>query len=120
MSRKLSDLSPAFKPKAYEFLAKLVEAQIYVCIVDTLRTEAEQAANLKNGVSWTKNSRHLTGDAIDVCPWDQYQLNGGPDKLQWDTKDPVWRRIGAIAKGCGLIWGGDWAVRDFGHVELPR
>jgi peptidoglycan L-alanyl-D-glutamate endopeptidase CwlK len=118
VSRALSDLSPRFRPLAYEFLAKLVESGIHVLIVDTLRTPEEQAENIRRGVSWTPHSRHLTGDAIDVCPYEVFALSG-PDKLQWDPAHPVWTRIGRVAESCGLVWGGRWAQRDLGHVEAP-
>lgn len=115
MSRKLDDLSPRFRPLAVELLARCVEAGIYVLIVDTLRTPAEHAANLANGVSWTKHSKHLDGDAIDICPYETYQLKG-PDKLAWND-GPTWQRIGALGKALGLRWGGDWAQKDLGHFE---
>lgn len=117
MSRRLNDLSDRFRPLAFELLARLAEARIPVLIVDTLRTPAEQEENIRRGVSWTKNSKHLTGDAIDVCPFDVFQLHG-PDKLKWDSHDPVWTKIGEIGEELGLRWGGRWKVRDMGHFEL--
>lgn len=119
MSRRLDDLSPAFRPLADKFLAKLVEDGICVMVIDTLRTEAEHAENLRKGVSWTIRSKHLDGDAIDVCPYEQYMLHG-TKKLEWDADDPVWQRIGQHAEACGLRWGGRWKRKDLGHVELVR
>jgi peptidoglycan LD-endopeptidase CwlK len=117
MSRKLNDLSPRMKLHAIELLARLVEAGIPVMIVDTLRTPEEHAANLAAGTSWIKHSKHLDGDAIDIAPFEQYQLYG-PDKLQWNAADPVWQRIGAIGESLGLIWGGRWKTKkDMGHFE---
>jgi len=107
------------RPLVVEFLARLVEAGIVVMIVDTLRTKEEQTANVAKGVSWTMNSKHLTGDAIDVCPYETFLLHG-PDKLKWDAADPVWARIGAIGQACGLKWGViKGGVRiDLGHFEF--
>lgn len=116
MSRKLDDLSREFKPLAIELLARLAEAQIPVMVIDTLRTAEEQAENILKGVSWTLNSKHLTGDAIDICPYAVFQLHG-PDKLQWDSSDPVWQQIGVIGERLGLRWGGRWKQRDLGHFE---
>jgi len=116
MSRALDDLSPVFKPLAMALLARCVEAQIPVIIVDTLRTQAEHSANLAKGVSWTKHSKHLDGLAIDICPYAQYDLHGR-DKLQWDGGDPIWFRIGAIGEKLGLRWGGRWSTPDLGHFE---
>lgn len=115
MSRRLDDLSQAFRPLACELLARCIEAGIMVMIVDTLRTPEQQAANIRNGVSWTTKSRHLTGDAIDICPFDTWALHG-VDKLQW-ADDPTWTRIGEIGERLGLIWGGRWTQKDLGHFE---
>lgn len=105
-------------PLAMQLLARCVEAGIMVMIVDTKRTVDEQRANVAKGVSWTMNSKHLTGDAIDICPYETYALHG-PDKLQWDGADPVWTRIGEIGQRLGLKWG---VIRqgvqvDPGHFE---
>lgn len=116
MSRALDDLSPRFRPLAVEFLARLTEAGIAVMIIDTIRTPEEHAANLARGVSWTKRSKHLDGDALDVCPYETYALVG-PDRLRWDAGDPIWARIGKIAESVGLRWGGRWRIPDLGHVE---
>lgn len=119
MSRRLNDLSPTFKPYAVELLARFTEAGIPVCIVDTLRTPEEHAKNLANGTSWTKHSLHLTGDAIDICPYDMYQLHGR-QKLQWNSKDPVWERLARIGEAMGLECGYRWQQKDCGHFQLPR
>lgn len=118
MSRALNDLSPRFRPLAVELLARLTEAGIPVLIVDTLRTPEEQAVNIRKGVSWTVNSKHLTGDAIDIVPYRQFELYG-PDKLQWESDDPIWQKIGVIGESLGLRWGGRWKVKDMGHLEYP-
>jgi hypothetical protein len=134
MSRALNDLSSQMQPRAFKLLARLTERTVMVMIVDTLRTPAEHAANLKNGTSNTLNSKHLPralrhakyansddadkSDAMDICPYDMYQLNG-PDKLQWDPAHPAWRVIGEEAERLGLRWGGRWKTpHDPGHVEL--
>lgn len=119
MSRALDDLHPDFRPKAVELLARCLEAGIPLMIVDTLRTQAEHEANLAKGVSWTKHSKHLDGLAIDVCPFESFQLNG-PDKLQWKSDDPVWQKIGPIGEALGLRWGGRWTKPDLGHFELKE
>jgi len=119
MSRKLDDLSGRFKPKAIELLARLTEAKIPVLIVDTLRTQEEHERNLKNGVSWTKHSKHLDGDAIDIVPYSVYDRKGEA-KLLWNANDRVWDEVGRIGKSLGLTWGGDWRVKDLGHFEYKE
>jgi peptidoglycan L-alanyl-D-glutamate endopeptidase CwlK len=104
------------RPLAIELLARCVEAGVPVLIVDTLRTPREQEILIGRGVSWTRNSKHLTGDAIDIAPYELWQAHG-PDKVNWNAKDPVWDVLGRIGEGLGLRWGGRWAVRDMGHFE---
>lgn len=116
MSKKLDDLSPKFKDKVILFLARLVEANIPILIVETFRTIEQHKKNLAAGRSWIKRSKHCDGLAIDVCPYDVYKLRGG-DKLQWDGRDPVWQKIGELGEKCGLKWGGRWKVRDMCHFE---
>lgn len=125
MSRRLEDLDYRLRPIAMELLARCVEEGVMVMIVDTLRTPIEQAEYLRRGASWTRNSKHLAQPpegkslAIDLCPFEQYQLHG-PDRLQWDAKDPVWQRMGKIGEGLGLKWGIRISGRhfDLGHFEL--
>ena len=117
MSRRLDDLDAEFKPRAMELLARCAEAGVPVMVIYTFRTEVEQAELVAKGLSWTKFSRHQIGRAIDICPYEIFQLHG-PDKLQWNSSDPVWTKIGELGeRKCGLIWGGRWKVLDLGHFE---
>lgn len=123
MSRAIDDLSPEMRKLATELIVRCVEQKIMIFIVDTLRTKEEQAANIAKGVSWTMNSKHLTGDAIDVAPYETYVLHGA-NKLKWDSEDPVWERIGKIGESIGLKWGvwkkdkaGKLHNIDKGHFE---
>lgn len=136
MSRALDDLCPTIRGPCYELLARLVEKKIHVLIVDTLRTKIEQAAYIRNGTSWTTRSKHLAqaecpacgsivnryqdrglSHAIDVCPYETYQLHGR-DKLRWKSSDPVWSMIGGVGRKLGFEWGGLWeGKRDLGHFQ---
>lgn len=112
----LDSLDVRFKPKAIELIARLIEAKIPVLIVNTGRTEAEHQADLASGHSWIAHSKHQDGLAIDICPYEMYQLHG-PDKLDWDSADPIWQQIGLIGEDLNLGWGGRWAKKDMGHFE---
>lgn len=117
MSRALNDLAPVFKPLAMELLARCVEQQIPVLIVNTRRTAAEQAINIANGTSQVRHSKHEDGLAIDICPYTQW-MEFGSDKLAWNTDDPQWAKIGAIVESLGLRWGGRFVtLKDVGHAE---
>jgi len=116
MDTSLDSLDPLFKPIAMILLARLVEARIPVLIVNTRRTQAEQDAAIARHVSWVQHSLHQDGLAIDLAPYDIYALHGD-DKVQWDTRDPVWLKMGTIGEALGLRWGGRWMQKDMGHFE---
>lgn len=111
MSRRMEDLADSFRPLASELLRRSAEAGVPLRVIDTLRTAEEHAANLRNGVSWTKVSKHLTGLAIDVCPEQYLAIKG------WCPGGQHWLTIGAIGESLGLRWGGRWKQRDLGHFE---
>lgn len=46
-----------------------------------------------------------------------FRVKQGPRVLS-DAETP-WEIVGAIAKRCGLVWGGDWKW-DYEHLEVPR
>ena len=133
MSRNLNDLDSKFRRLVFEFLARCTEHKAFVVIVDTWRTPEEQAEYLKKGVSWTKYSKHLTGEAIDICPLTSY-LGLGTTKIDWDGTNPAWGLVGEIGEKLGLKWGvwlkpneqivvpswrqrGEFINMDLGHFE---
>jgi len=124
MSRALDDLDSRLRPLVFELIARATEHKIPVMIVDTLRTEAEQAVNVANGTSWTLHSKHLPQPpeskslAVDVVPYLIYNAVG-PDKLNWDEHDPAWQVLGVIGQTIGLKWGVvlHGARKDLGHFE---
>ena len=65
----------------------------------------------KKKVTWTLNSKHIEGKAIDLVP-----VKDG--KLWWNAPDEVWERMGTIGESCGLKWGGRWTERDLPHFEM--
>lgn len=103
MSRSLNDLNPIFRPLADHFLAKIREAGIVVTIICTLRSQLEQDANVANGVSKVKKSKHQEGLAIDICPSALLHEKG------WAPASPIWWELGEIGKSIGLRWGGQWS-----------
>ena len=137
MDRSLDSLSRECYALACEWIARVTARGVASMIVQTGRTMAEHQINLANGTSGTSLSSHLPrimrwrydlaaleavdadkSDALDIVPYELFQLHG-PDKLQWDTKDPVWGIIGEEAERVGLRWGGRWLKPfDPGHGEL--
>ena len=41
-------------------------------------------------------------------------------KIDWDTKNPDWKRAGEIGKKLGLTWGGNFKKVDMPHFELKN
>ena len=97
-------------------LAALVRRAIQLTTVDFavhegLRTPARQAALVRAGASWTLDSRHLTGHAVDLVPW--VDVDGdGRGELRWDW--PLIYPIAAAMRRASLeaatplVWGGVW------------
>lgn len=88
-----------------------------VRITETKRSYARQfwlyaSGRTRPGPILTKTltgSRHLTGEAFD------FTFTG----LQHRQSSEAWQYAGAVVKWMGLVWGGDWKMRDYGHAELP-
>lgn len=86
-------------------------------VIEGRRGRARQAELVAAGASWTMDSRHLTGHAIDVAAW-----VGG--RISWDW--PPYEKIAAAflaaagESGVAIDWGGHWRQRDGGHFELRR
>lgn len=101
-------------------LVRVVERAIQITaqdfgVHDGLRTEAEQRAYVKSGVSQTMNSMHRPqsdgfGHAVDLVPF----ING---KLRWEWP-PIYVIAAAVWKasrelGVEVRWGGAWVeMRD--------
>ncbi len=81
-----------------------------------LRTREEQAEMVRRGASLTMNSKHLTGDAVDLA----VMRNGA---ITWDF--PAYEQLAVLVKKIAhdfrtpIVWGGDWkTLKDGPHFEL--
>lgn len=119
MSRLLADLHPIFRPIFEAIISEAQMEGITLHSGDTWRTVQEQAAYLKSGATRVSFGWHNVGLAGDLLVMD---TRGA---YVQDGADPRYRRMGAIAKSKGCIWGGDWDIQpnvpgkqpDSGHVE---
>lgn len=103
-------------------LVKVVKRAIEITecdftVIEGLRTSQRQAQLVKSGASQTKNSRHLTGHAVDLGAW----VNG---TVSWDWK--YYYQIEKAMKQASkelnipIEWGGDWkSLKDGPHYQLP-
>lgn len=84
-------------------------------VVEGLRDLERQKELVEAGKSWTLDSKHLTGNAVDLYPW----VNGATSH----ETHPYNRVAKAMFKasqrlGVELEWGGFWNQRDKPHWQL--
>ena len=113
--RRLEGVNPA--------LVQVVKRAIQITpidfiVVEGLRTKERQTYLVEKGASKTMNSRHLTGDAVDLAPIVD-------NKVSWDWKHfyPLAEAVKEAAKQVKVEveWGGDWtSFKDGPHWQLPR
>lgn len=85
-------------------------------IIEGLRSKKRQKLMVKTGKSTTMNSKHLTGNAIDIA----LIVNG---KITWEKK--YYNEFASVMKknakllGINLTWGGDWhSFVDVPHFQI--
>ena len=97
-------------------------SKVDVMVAEGLRSKKRQANLLAQGKTWTLNSRHLTGHAVDIAPL----ING---KVPWNDPKP-WVELSKVVFECAdelgviLQWGGDWDLdgewRDESKFDGPH
>jgi peptidoglycan L-alanyl-D-glutamate endopeptidase CwlK len=102
-------------PRLANMMRYLADRGFRFRITESVRDPARQAMLYDQGASKTMNSRHLTGNAIDIAVYDE---NGN---ITWDPA--AYAPIGAAAKAYAqrhgledFTWGGDWGW-DSVHFE---
>lgn len=92
---------------------------VHFTVIEGLRTVARQRQLVASGASQTMNSRHITGNAVDLAPHDA----NGAIVFDW----PLYHRLAPAMKqaaaefGVSITWGGDWvSFKDGPHFELSR
>lgn len=84
-------------------------------VTEGLRTLDRQKQLKAAGKSWTLNSRHLTGHAVDLVDADDFKYDI-PDM----TKIKTAMFAASEELGVPLDWGGDWKQKDTPHFELRK
>jgi peptidoglycan LD-endopeptidase CwlK len=122
-SRAIDDLLPTVAGMAHAMLAACDAAGLPVVVACTYRSNIEQNALYAQGrtlpgriVTHARGgqSLHNLRRALDVYPLDAGKL-AGTDSAAGRA---LWARLGAIGKGAGFEWGGDWAMRDYPHFQF--
>ncbi len=114
--RDINELTPAAKRACMRFLERCEERGLKVRITETYRSQERQNYLYEQGrtrkgkvVTWTKNSRHTSRRAWDICQ----NVKG---KEYADSG--FFKACGQIAKELGITWGGTWKQADTPHFEI--
>lgn len=85
-------------------------------VIEGLRTIERQKELVAAGKSWTMNSKHLEGKAVDIAAW----INGD---VSWDFAQ--YRAIAYSVQEAArrfdvsVQWGGNWPIKKDGpHFQL--
>ena len=116
--RDINELTPATQQACKLFLERCAEKGLKVRITETYRSQERQNYLYEQGrtrpgnkVTWTKNSRHTSRRAWDICQ----NVKG---KEYADSG--FFKACGQIAKELGITWGGTWKQADTPHFEIGR
>ena len=116
--RDINELTPAAQQACKLFLERCAEKGLKVRITETYRSQERQNYLYEQGrtrpgnkVTWTKNSRHTSRRAWDICQ----NVKG---KEYADSG--FFKACGQIAKELGITWGGTWKQADTPHFEIGR
>ncbi|WP_163637760.1 M15 family metallopeptidase [Morganella morganii] len=118
-------------PVLVQIIRRALELSEYdFAVIEGLRTPEKQAEYVSKGSSQTRNSRHLTGHAVDILP---SAMKPGMD---WNENahlfEPILQAIKQAADELGVIlrFGKNWQsdpslpvqtrFHDYPHVEIPR
>ena len=116
--RDIEALTPAAQRACTLFLERCKEAGLNVLVTETYRSQARQDYLYEQGrtrpgkvVTWTKNSRHTSRRAWDICK----NVKG-----QEYSDAGFFKACGAVAKELGITWGGTWSTPDTPHFEIQE
>lgn len=116
--RSLDNMQGVHKDLVKVMTKAIVNAPFDFAITEGLRTKERQVELIAQKKSTTLNSRHITGDAVDVAIF----IDG---EVTWDYEKYaiLAKHIKAVARynRIPIKWGGDWKTfKDAVHFELHR
>lgn len=114
--RSIEQLTPDAQIACRLFIAECKRRGLNVLITETYRSQARQDYLYSQGrtragkkVTWTKNSRHTSRRAWDICK----NVKG-----QEYSDNEFFKKCGKVAASLGITWGGVWSTPDMPHFEV--
>lgn len=118
-NRDWGRLDPNFASIVLQVFARLEARGYPFTLLEGYRSPERQDALADTGAHVTNarafQSKHQYGLALDAAP-----LRSG--RLVISEKDPwamdAYMALGEEAERAGLLWGGRWRLKDYGHIEI--
>ncbi len=110
LSQRSLDRLVGVKPQLIEVVKLAIElTTVDFGVVEGVRTLETQKRYVETGKSQTMNSKHLTGDAVDLAVYIDGQVSWELNVYD-NLADAM--KTAAAQKGVGLKWGAAWNVPD--------
>jgi peptidoglycan L-alanyl-D-glutamate endopeptidase CwlK len=116
--RDWNRLSPGFMQQVLRVFARMEARGYPFALLEGYRSPERQdmLAGLGNHVTNARafQSKHQYGLALDAAPLRDGKLVIS-ERDQWAMQ--AYQALGEEAEKAGLVWGGRWKLKDYGHVE---
>lgn len=116
LSQRSLDKMAGVNPKLVEVVKlAITKSPFDFSISEGLRTVERQKELVAQKKSQTMKSRHIVGEAVDIC----VLVDG---KANWDFEN--YRKVAGVFKECAkelgvkITWGGDWKMLDGPHFQI--
>ncbi|UXY14572.1 M15 family metallopeptidase [Chitiniphilus purpureus] len=117
--RDWSKLDPRFTQLVLTVIARMQERGYPIVLIEGYRSPERQDALADGDVHVTNarggRSKHQYGLAADLAPMREGRIVlSERDPWAWEA----YQALGEEAQAAGLVWGGGWSFKDYGHVEM--